>query len=126
MSGRTALLIRCSQMEGTIIRTEAKAERRTVNNYVLNIVLNAVQIEEKLERVSAIRKLDRTPYFAPKTEAALRTAILVRCSVAEANRIRAAARQRGTTISKYVLHTLRRSWNVKSRLFSQRAATSSR
>ena len=43
--GRTALLIRCSKNEGTLISAEAQIERRTVSNYVLNVVMRAVEFE---------------------------------------------------------------------------------
>ncbi|HZP32810.1 MAG TPA: hypothetical protein VFB23_05530 [Candidatus Acidoferrales bacterium] len=112
MSDRTALLIRCSNTEATVIREQAALERRTVSNYVLNIVIKALQIDDKL---SATRELDRTPYFAPTSVPGPRTAILVRCSNGEAARIRTAAKQRKTTIGSYVLHSLRRFWAGKQR-----------
>lgn len=112
MNDRTALLIRCSHTEATIIRNEAKLERRTVNNYVLNIVLRSLQIDERV----SLGGRDRSVYFTPMSVPGPRSAILVRCSIAEARGIRAAAKQRKTGISSYVLHTLRRTWDVKKHL----------
>jgi len=39
--------------------------------------------------------------------------LLIRCSAEEARRIRAAAKRRDTTMSGFVLSTLRRAWEVR-------------
>lgn len=42
-----------------------------------------------------------------------RTTMLIRCSTEEAKRIRAAAQHRSTSISDFVIQTLRRAWKVR-------------
>jgi uncharacterized protein (DUF1778 family) len=112
---RTALLIRCSAREAGRIREDAAAERRSVSAYVLTIVVRSLEVEEALSvrlrngLSSWNRNLSQTR--VRRTEP--RTAILVRCSIDEAARIRAAAARREVTISGFVLHSLRRAWNVR-------------
>jgi uncharacterized protein (DUF1778 family) len=114
MSTRTALLIRWSVGEAARIRVEAAAERRTVIGYVLNIVMRSLPFEEMLRARSALQMAARSLYNAPVVTPGPRTTILLRCSAAEATRIRSAARQRATTISSFVMRSLRRSWDVKA------------
>src|SRR5215467_632189 len=113
MSDRTALLICCSAEEAQKVRREAEHERRTMAGYVLNILLRALTLEERLAaRLSDFQRLNRVLARTPVRSPGVRTAILVRCTVDEANRIRAAARRRDTTISGFVLHCLHRSWDI--------------
>jgi len=108
---RTALLIRCSKEEAERVRIEAEKQRRTISGYVLQIMSRAIEIENRLRA-----KID--PYtavnqvFSRKSliGAGPRTAILVRCSVLEAERIREAARRRDLPINAFVLQALKRSW----------------
>ena len=108
---RTALLIRCSKEEAERVRIEAEKQRRTISGYVLQIMSRAIEIENRL-----LAKID--PYnavnqvFSRKSliGAGPRTAILVRCSVLEAERIREAARRRDLPINAFVLQALKRSW----------------
>ena len=108
---RTALLIRCSKEEAERVRIEAEKQRRTISGYVLQIMSRAIEIENRL-----LAKID--PYnavnqvFSRKSliGAGPRTAILVRCSVLEAERTREAARRRDLPINAFVLQALRRSW----------------
>lgn len=103
MANRTALFICCSALEAKIIRQQARAERRTVSSYVLYIVFRVLPFEERIFMVQNNRR-PRSRLIGP------RTAVLVRCSIAEANRIRAAAARSGTTISTFVVMHLRRWW----------------
>jgi uncharacterized protein (DUF1778 family) len=107
------LLIRCSEQEAKTIRETANLERRTISGYVLNALENTLKIEEslfaRLNRLSALnRTLARTPIRLPGP----RTAMLLQCSGMESQRIRLAAKRRQTTISGFVLHSLRLRWNV--------------
>ena len=113
MSNRTALLICCSVEEAASIRNEAEGERRTVSNYVLNIVMRTVAMEEDLLRPRDVRLPDRMLPKPTVRSPGPRTAILIRCSIAEARKIRAIAKRKETTISGFVLQCLRRSWNIK-------------
>jgi uncharacterized protein (DUF1778 family) len=50
----TALFIRCSEQEAERIRNVAKAERRTISGFVLNAVLNRIEMREKMQAPLAI------------------------------------------------------------------------
>src|SRR5262245_50851802 len=111
--GRTALLLRCSVEEARQIRDGANMERRSVSGYVLNVLDRALRTEELMfARLQHGPDLNRTLSRMPRLVPGPRTVIFVRCSVYEASRIRDAARRRNTTISGFVLHSLRRTWNV--------------
>jgi hypothetical protein len=55
-----------------------------------------------------------------------RTALLIRCSVEEAEQIRAAARKQHRTLSGYVLHCLHRGLRIKAKLETQAARIAAR
>jgi uncharacterized protein (DUF1778 family) len=109
MGARTALHLCCSKAEQKIIRSQAKSELRTLSGYVLGIVLRALQFEERFKGLPVpVRKKPRR--VGP------RTSILVRCSSADATRIRLAAGRRRTAISAFVLDQLRRAWKIRGLL----------
>jgi hypothetical protein len=112
---RTSLLINCSEKEAHEVRRRAGLQRRTVSGYVVNIVLRSVEFSEEV--VSGLRTL---PLFrlGQRLARALapRTTLHVYCSTDEAKRIRGAARLAETTISSFVLHCLRRSWDAEDSL----------
>ncbi len=58
-SGRTALLIRCSQEEAEKIRAAAKRERRSLSGYVLHTVLNRITNQEKSRAYAPARRFVR-------------------------------------------------------------------
>jgi hypothetical protein len=107
---RTALLIRCSKDEAERIRVEADKQRRTISGYVLHIMGRAIEIEERL--LAKVNPYSSNQIVSRKSliGEGPRTAILVRCSVFEAGRIREAARRRDFPINAFVLQALRRSW----------------
>lgn len=104
---RAALLINCSAKEAQTIHEQAELQHRTVSSYMLNIVWRTLELEEKI--FAEFKRLQSLKTSRPPGP---RTTILLRCSVEEAKRIRAAAKRRQTTINGYVLHTLGRSWKV--------------
>jgi len=108
-AARTALHICCSAAEAKITRSQARSEMRTVSAYVLGVVLRAVQFDKGFERLP-LRARPKPRRMGP------RASILVRCSVAEASRIRLAAARRRTEISTFVLEQLRRAWRVRGLL----------
>jgi uncharacterized protein (DUF1778 family) len=108
---RTALLIRCSTEEAQRIRIEAEKQRRTISGYVLQVTGRAVEIEERLlARVNPYSSINQIASRKSLLGVGPRTAILVRCSTSEADRIREAARRRDLPINAFVLQALRRSW----------------
>jgi hypothetical protein len=112
-ANRTALLINCSQQQAKTVRDEATREHRTVSGYVLHIVLRSIDFEDSL--FSRHRSLTSLPPPHPERLERPRTTVLIRCSAEEARRIRAAAKRRDTTMSGYILSTLRRAWDVRER-----------
>ena len=114
MPGRSALLICCSVEEIHTIRTEAENVRRPLSNYMVNTVMRAVIVDEKLTKLNGVPQFGRAHYDIPVRPPGARTAILLRCSNSEAKRIRASAKRKQLSISGFVLQCLRRSWNLKT------------
>jgi uncharacterized protein (DUF1778 family) len=102
---RTALLIRCDADEADRIRAEARKADCTISEYILQAV--AVNDHAPLNSFAAHRYIRRSAN-APVP----RTAILVRCDVAEAEQIREAARRHAVPINAFVLHALKSTWNA--------------
>ena len=116
---RTALLIRCSKDEAERIRVEAEKQRRTISAYVLHIMSRMIEIEDRLfGKMNPYSPVRQVVSRKSLIGAGPRTAILVRCSVFEAERIREAAHRRDFSINAYVLQALKRAWasEVKSPL----------
>jgi hypothetical protein len=109
---RTALLIRCASSEAEKIRTEAERQRRTISAYVLGIAARAVELEDRLYVKTRHSESDQIVSRKALIEPGPRTAILVRCEDAEAQRIREAARRRDVPINAFVLQSLRRARHV--------------
>jgi uncharacterized protein (DUF1778 family) len=105
MAARGVLFICCSTQEAQAIRRQARADRRTVSGYVLAIVFRTIRMEERIFMLKNAMSSRRT-LIRP------RTAVLVRCSSEEADRVRAAAERHGETISGYVLLRLGRAWDA--------------
>ncbi len=111
MSDRTALIISCSREQAATIHQRAELERRTVSGYVLRILMRWLDLEERL----AVRQQEagrRLTAYHPVRPFGKRTTMLLRCSKEEAQRIRAGAKRRSTTISWFVLHTLALAWSA--------------
>ena len=97
---RTALLTRCEADEADRIRVEAQKERRTISNYVLCIAL----------RAAADRPLSEVNHYRRSTTAGSRSAVLVRCTLSEADQIRESARRCAVPINAFVLRALESTW----------------
>lgn len=114
---RTALLIRCTQEEADTLRTQAWTDFRTVSSYVLYVLHRALAVEDNLfARLTPYRYafLNRVQARTATRAPGPRTAVLVRCSVDEAARIRLAARRRELSISGFVLQILHRFWDASA------------
>lgn len=111
---RTALTIRCSRHEADVLRSQARAENRTLSGCLWNILDRTLHIEEKLPRTwtGLVEAEALIPPAKPRTK------ILFRCSRHQANLIRRAAMRRQTSISKFVVFSLRRHWKAKAALQS--------
>ena len=117
MARRAALLISSSMEEARLIRERARIQRRGISSYMLNIAMRAVQFEENL--ISRDPTLRRFLYDAAIRVPGPRTAILLRCSKDESERIRRVAQIRGVTISGLVLYSIRRSWEIQQNLIQR-------
>src|ERR1700743_1340721 len=99
---RTALLIRCQADEADRIREEAQKEHRTISNYVLYVALKEVVACRLLSELNHYRR-------SPTSSRVMgpRGAILVRCTVTEAEQIRETARTRQMPINAFVFCALK-------------------
>ena len=111
---RTALLIRCATEQADRIRIEAEKERRTISAYILGITARSIEVEDRLfAKMNAYSSLNQVISRKALIAPGPRTAILVRCSTEEAERIRGAARRRDIPINAFVLQSLKRAWSVQ-------------
>jgi uncharacterized protein (DUF1778 family) len=121
---RTALLIRCTTDEAARIRIEAEKQRRTISAYVLQITIRAITVEDRMfSKMSAYQEMNQVLSKRTLISPGPRTAILVRCGAAEAERIREAARRRDMPINAFVLQALKRAWTVDISAHSSLNAT---
>lgn len=124
MNPRTAFLLRCSNPAAETIREKARQSRRSISGYVLGVLDRSLHMEEILSgRTARPNDFAGASGRAPVRESGAETAILVRCTDAEADRVRAAARRRDMSISAFVMHCLRRGWSVETGLSSTAAIT---
>ena len=114
MAARAALLIHCSRDEAGAVRARAKLERRGLSGYILNIVMRAVDFEERiLSKNGGLYAFGSTGTLARPPGP--RTALLLRCSTEESERIRRAAKTTDSTISGFVVYSLKLSWAAEDR-----------
>jgi hypothetical protein len=107
---RAALLVRCNADEADRIRFEAHREHRTISAYVLLISVRAVAKDDRLFSTPEYGPTNESLSKPPRTSGP-RTAILVRCAVTEAGRIRKAARRRDIRINAFILRALKSVWD---------------
>lgn len=116
MADRANLLINCSKEEAHEIRKRARLQRRTISGYALSTVMRAVEYDEVwLGRLAWLALPRMDPNFSMRPLGP-RTTLLLCCSSEESQRIRRIAAARDTTISGFVLYTLRRTWKITDEL----------
>ena len=99
---RTAILIRCTEAEANMVRSEAAREHLSISRYVLAALERNIRTEEpSVIGINPTRKA-----LGP------RKALLIRCSVEDHHRIRLIARRQGMSINSFVLQCLRWSGNT--------------
>ncbi|HVZ60194.1 MAG TPA: DUF1778 domain-containing protein [Terriglobales bacterium] len=59
-SSRTAILVRCTEQEAALIREAAVKERRTISGFIVNAVLNRINIRARLATELEQNKARRT------------------------------------------------------------------
>jgi hypothetical protein len=118
---RTSLLVRCSVGEADRVRLEAKNGRRRISAHVLYIVMRAVDIEE----LSSRPKLDGPDGLPHPSSPPLgpRTALLVRCTIEEAGRIREAAQRANLSVNAFILRCLNMAWDIDAVPLPMRVAS---
>src|SRR5262245_9082771 len=113
MRTRTALCISCSEEEARIAHFLAEQQRRTLAAFLLGALERRLRIDEQF-----FAPTPRTPASTRIQSEGPRTTMLLRCSIQESERIRAAARKRRVTIGEYVRGTIATSWNAYQALQS--------
>jgi uncharacterized protein (DUF1778 family) len=112
-SRRTSLLLRCSPEEAAKVRHHAALEHRSVAGYLLFVLERNLAIEEKYSDAYTPLMVQQSQEETTRED---RTAIHLRCSVEQANRIRKAAARRQLSISKFIVFALQRSWRAFDRV----------
>ncbi|HKV47261.1 MAG TPA: hypothetical protein VJN69_04165 [Candidatus Acidoferrales bacterium] len=108
---RTSLLVRCSQLDAQTVHAEALTQHRSVSGYLLNVLERSMWIEQRfLSGLTYVMKI------AVPASLEARTAIHLRCTAEEADRIREAAEKREASISNFVVFSLHRQWNAAERV----------
>lgn len=114
---RTALLIRCSKEEADILRAQAAGEHRTISGCILNILERSLWIEEQYAHgVTQAFLENQAREFRLAHRLHDRTSMLLRCSNAEADRIRAVAWNRGMSISEFAAFSFWRHWEAVKKI----------
>ena len=112
-----ALIINCSQSELDSIHVRARKDRRKLSEYVLFVVMLAVEREEKLlghlSRYQEMNSVSLRQYLRPSGP---RKTFMIRCSEDESARIRRVAQMREMKINHFVLHSLSKHWGVTDRI----------
>jgi hypothetical protein len=119
MGKRASLLISCTKEEAREVRKRAKAQGRTLSASILNVVMRGVDFDERI--FVEFQRIRPLPPDANKRGPKM--AVHLRCSAEEANRIRAAAGRRGSTVSGFMLHLLKAAWSVEREREREREST---
>ena len=117
MKRRTSLLIRLSREDAARIHEEASSEYRSLSGYLLRKLGISFRIEGTLPVGFAKSLLEKQAraVIGPQDKK-LRIAVHLRCTVEEAETIRACAARRELSIGDFVVFSLRRSWAGLARL----------
>jgi len=114
---RTSLLIRLSHEDAARIHQEAASEHRSLSGYLLNVVVRSFVIEQRVSHGAS------APMLSMQARAALgpqfkklHSSVHLRCTVEEAERIRAYSARRQLSISDFVVFSLRRLWRAREQL----------
>lgn len=103
------MLISCSKRELEIIHTQARTLRSTVSGYVLNIVMRAVAVDERLfAQLGSV-----VPSTWPLRRPGAKAVVHIRCSPQDAKRIKDAATRRRMTSSGFMVMALESSWRAR-------------
>lgn len=100
-----------------MVRAQANAERRTISGCILNILERSLWMHEKYSRGITPSFLEnQAREFRLVHRIHDRTTMLLRCSVKEAERIRANADNRHMSISEFVGFSLWRHWEATKKI----------
>lgn len=117
MIERASLIVRCSREDATRLRTGASSEHRSLSGYVIRILEHSIAIEDKFIPLSDQRFLEAQARSVLGTgHSQARTAVHLRCTADDAEKIRRCAARRRLSISDFVVFSVRRKWNALERL----------
>jgi hypothetical protein len=102
---RTALLIRCDLDEAEKIRAEARNENLAISAYVVRTLNRALSLDDLTLFQELFRK--QKGILAEQGGSRMRTALLVRCGTADAQRIREAAKRHNSRLNLFVLQVMK-------------------
>jgi uncharacterized protein (DUF1778 family) len=114
-SSRASIIVRCSFEQAAKIRHFAAVGRRTVAGYMLSILERNLTIDETFHAYTQAMIAHRQIGGLGQ-----RTAIHLRCSSEEADRIRRAAAAGKMSLSLFVVFVLERSWRAKELIQTQK------
>jgi hypothetical protein len=111
---RTALLIRCDTEDADRIRSEARLHSTTMSSYVLQTLARTMESDERRKRAGGdMYDMRRTSEGKPATKSLSRTAIIVRCTDVEAERIRYDAKRHAIALNTFVVQSLKKVWGLQ-------------
>jgi hypothetical protein len=107
---RTSLLIRLSPEDAARIHREALSEYRSLSGYLLRVLERSFWIEQRVGGGSSASLLSHARAMIGPQHKKHHTAVHLRCTVEQADRIRQYAARRQLSISDFVVFSLRRLW----------------
>lgn len=117
MTERASLIVRCSREDAARLRSEASSEHRSLSGYLIRILEHSIAVEDKFTPMSDQRFLETQARSVLGTgHKHARTAVHLRCTADEAERIRQCAARRRLSISDFVVFSARRTWSIRDRL----------
>jgi hypothetical protein len=105
-SQRSAFLLRCTETEASAIRSQAKHEYRSISDYVIAVLDRSIAEGPLSAGMTRFKGLERDFDRSAARTFGPRTALLIRCSLVEADQVRITARRKEMTISSFALHCL--------------------
>ena len=114
---RTSLIVRCSQDDADRIRNQASSEHRSLSGYLLYVLERSMWIEDRLTHGLTKSILSaQADSIKSERHKQIRTAVHLRCTVKQAEKICAYAARRHLSISDFVVLSLRRTWDASAQL----------
>lgn len=115
----SSLIIRCSHEDAARIRNHASSEHRSLSGYLLHVLERSLWIEDRLTRglTKSLLLAQAGSIKSARRKKKIRTALHLRCTAEQAEKIREYAARRHLSISDFVVFSLRRSWDAIEHLY---------